>query len=191
MNKTLTTGILTLLLGLGIGYWYGKNSLLSEKTLLIDKEQLFNFNFKNVRTKPRRTDTIDYVSAKTLSDDFVERLDNAAGSGNDKIIAWPNDLHGWMLDAQKVQNILFDNNGGTKICNNIYVELGYDKTDGNTTLIFTGVNTTEKDGVFFDKKIHRKKDRDVWQSIIANTVKGGEGDNILEYVDPCKPRCPN
>lgn len=189
MKNSVIVGLLMLIVGLGIGYLIGNQNSSSKEKFNFEEDNFFTFNFEKInKVVPRHTDTIKYEKAKLLAKNFEVRLDSTKGSEHFALIKWPRKLHGWVLDAQKVKDILIDKNGGTKICNNIFVELGYDKSDGTTTLIFTGINTTKKNGELVDRRIYRKKDSVIWRSTIPNM--GEENDNILEYVDPCNPRCP-
>jgi hypothetical protein len=191
MRNLLITGILMLVVGLGIGYLIGNQNSSSKEKFTFEEDNFFTFNFENFKVASRHTDTIKYEKAKLLAKNFEDRLDSTKGSEDFALIKWPRKLHGWVLDAKKVEEILIRNNGGTTVCNNIYVELGYNKVDGTTTLIFTGLNDAyDQDGKPYDRRIYRKKDSDIWGKVINQTVLGAEDDNILEYVDPCTPRCP-
>lgn len=202
MKNSTIVAVLCLLFGVVIGYWLGnrQTNLILDNDLdfKINKNQLFNFNFTNLSEEPRHTDTISYEKANELTIAFKNRLKSSISipGMKSKIIAWPDSLHGWILDAKKVKEILIDGNGGTNICQNIFVELGYNKKSKATTLIFTGVNNffDESSKKTIEKKIYRKTDNKIWQTIIPhlpNNSRYNLTDNILEYVDPCKPRCPD
>ncbi|NBA87189.1 hypothetical protein GVN16_15560 [Emticicia sp. CRIBPO] len=174
MNKKATPFlflIFGLILGIVIGY------LFLSSTLQMD----FNRNGFTGGTQP-----ICREEAKKLADGFKEKLKSALGFNHSKLISWPDDLHGWILDARMVNHYLLQQQGyinDPKRVTHIYVELGYDKDEKKSTLIFTGLE--KKDGKYYRILLGQA-------GAPCNLPKklNDPGDNILEYVDPCKNNCP-
>ncbi len=187
--KQLAIGVtIGALLGVLLGYWlfYKKSEVFSLTQK--DLQNTLTFNFTNP-DKKKGTDTISYENAIWLASNFVKKLHNSPTDPNNlsnKFVSWPNELKGWIVDSKKLQKFIIEQNGQSPLCNNIFIELGYDSLNHQTTLILTGVQSfTGPDGKIVDKRIYLKKDaadRGV-NSVLANNY-------ILEYVDPCVPRCP-
>lgn len=194
--KNLLIGIAVgLLIGGFIAYWYCEKDKENQKSFTESVGKTFKISFDSSELKKKKgTDTISYEKAQRMCAEFLNMVKKSTTNPKDpnyKLINWPasptDTLKGWIVDAKKLKNIIINQQDGGKkdICDNIFIELGYDASDSSTTLIFTGLNSSMTGSVMKDKKIHLKKDAQIWKVDAAKSING-----ILEYVDPCNPRCP-
>lgn len=163
-----------------------KNKIITE---YLSQIQPFRYD-----PKPKETRMISEFEAERLVADFRAIGIDIPGDTENTLVKWPRELTGWVLNADLL-NVLLKQ----KSVKNINIELGL-KT-GNTpqdnlnTLIFTSmdegikykngnvvpITTVDVDSIKY-KKINEPK--------LKPNYKKTDISNILEYVNPCRPNCP-
>jgi len=149
---------------------------------------LTTFNFAQLNSiAENKTKPISEVKQKEFKDAFNKIIKNAVVNPvnwNTKLIGWPKELGGWVVDANLLQNVLLNQNNGTRDVDvdNIYLELGYNEEYSGFTIMLTGLKyiSEDEDGIKKYKKINRR----------AQVDNTSIESNILEYVNPCRPNCP-
>jgi hypothetical protein len=149
---------------------------------------LTTFNFGSSKSLnnegTRRISLEDHKVFKSNFDEILKNAPTLPSNQNTKLIGWPDTLSGWVVDANLIEEFIL-NQGSAKrdsSVNNIYLELGYNKNANGLTIMLTGLEeiiSNEGNSIKRYKKINR-------------TATNTESDlsNILEYVNPCRPHCP-
>lgn len=185
--------IVSLIGGILIGYFvcqYNKDddgkSFLKER----DIKSIFSINFDfrdslqndNPECLRSKTDTISLARANSITQTFQDSLSKSPLDPRNKlnrIISWPDSLHGWLVDARKMEHFLFNQQGEPHPqVSQILIEMAYNPICKRNTLVFTAVE--DRGGSKYNR-IH----------LLAKPYLGARApsNNILEFVDPCKT-CP-
>lgn len=164
--------------------------LLGVVSTLVYLANIDTFNFvKSINLIENKTKPISVNDHKKFKDAFKLKMKNALINPidwNDKLIGWPKELGGWVVDANLLEKVILKQGTDNRYSDvdNIYLELGYNDEEEykGFTIMITGLQyiSTDNDGNQKYKIINRT----------AVTSKPDEKSNILEYVNPCRPHCP-
>lgn len=149
---------------------------------------LTTFNFAKLNAfAENKTRPISEEKQKKFKEAFNNKIKNAVVNPvnwNTKLIGWPKELGGWVVDADLLQNVLLNQGGETRDLdvNNIYLELGYNEENSGFTIMLTGLKEISESGA--EIKTYKKINR------TAQVNNTSIESNILEYVNPCRPHCP-